>query len=232
MHPFHAFHAEDIRTPRLDLVPLRVEHADEMAAVLADPALHAFIGGRSAGPAELAARYRRLTAGSPDPTVVWLNWVVRLRDENHLTGTVQATVTLAPGAAPVVPGPAGATAAPGATETTVTPDRVEPAVLPGPAEAARAATPVEAALLPGAVAEVAWVVGAAWQGRGIASEAAGALVAWLGRRAVGTVVAHVHPAHLASAAVAARAGLTPTAETQNGETRWVLTRGISRSLSW
>ena len=34
-----------ISTARLDLLPLRVEHAAEMAEVLADPALHTFTGG-------------------------------------------------------------------------------------------------------------------------------------------------------------------------------------------
>ncbi|MGW3518439.1 GNAT family N-acetyltransferase [Streptomyces hydrogenans] len=72
----------------------------------------------------------------------------------------------------------------------------------------------------GDTAEVAWVVGTAWQGRGYASEAAGALVGWL-RERVRTVVAHVHPGHAASAAVARAAGLVPTAEVQDGEVRWV-----------
>ncbi len=73
-----------------------------------------------------------------------------------------------------------------------------------------------------AVAEVAWVVGAAWQGQGIATEAARALIAWLGQQQIGTVVAHVHPRHAASAAVTVAAGLAPTDESQDGETRWRL----------
>lgn len=39
-------------------------------------------------------------------------------------------------------------------------------------------------------------------------------------RPVRTVVAHVHPGHPASAAVATAAGLTPTGEQQDEETRW------------
>ncbi|GAA1292800.1 GNAT family N-acetyltransferase [Saccharothrix xinjiangensis] len=159
------FAAEGIGTARLDLVPLRVGHADGMAAVLADPALHAFTGGAPATPGALRSRYERLAGGSGDPGVAWLNWVVRLRAEERLTGTVQATVT-------------------------------------------------------GPLAEVAWVVGTPWQGRGIATEAARGLVDWLGGRGVRTVVAHVHPDHLASAAVAAAAGLAPTGERQDGEVRW------------
>ncbi|CAM5667890.1 hypothetical protein SALBM311S_08769 [Streptomyces alboniger] len=67
---------------------------------------------------------------------------------------------------------------------------------------------------------IAWVVGTPWQGHGFASEAARALVEWLGGRPVRTVVAHIHPEHLASASVALAAGLTPTEEEQDGERRW------------
>lgn len=85
---------EPIHTERLTLLPLRVEHAEEMAAVLSDPALHTYIGGEPATPAALRTRYERLVAGSPDPAVAWCNWVVQLPDQACLVGTVQATVTL------------------------------------------------------------------------------------------------------------------------------------------
>ncbi|MFF7356248.1 GNAT family N-acetyltransferase [Streptomyces filipinensis] len=84
-----------VETGRLSLVPLAVEHADEMAEVLSDPALHVFIGGAPHSPQALRARYERLVAGSPDPSQRWWNWVIRLRAEKCLTGTVQATVTAA-----------------------------------------------------------------------------------------------------------------------------------------
>ena len=158
--------AEPLATQRLDLLPLHADHAEEMAGALADPALHVFIGGEPAGPDVLRDRYLRMTDGSPDPDVAWLNWVLRCRDEGCLTGTVQATVT------------------------------------------------------GGSEAELAWVVGTPWQGRGYAVEAVRGLVDWLRERSVTTLVAHVHPDHGASAAVAAAAGLTPTAETQDGEVRW------------
>ncbi|MEV6750985.1 GNAT family N-acetyltransferase [Streptomyces sp. NPDC051214] len=165
-------HAQEISTARLDLVPLRVEHADEMAVALSDPALHTFIGGSPDDAQALRARYRRMTAGSPDPAVSWCNWVLRLRDEKCLAGTVQATVV-----------PAGSDGE--------------------------------------LVAEIAWVVGTPWQGRGIAVEAARALVAWLaGNPAVRGIIAHVHPDHRASAAVAGAAGLTPTDAWQDGEVKW------------
>jgi RimJ/RimL family protein N-acetyltransferase len=163
-----AVHAEPISTARLDLLPLRVEHAAEMATVLADPALHTFIGGAPSTPKTLHTRYERLVAGSGDPSVSWCNWVLRLRDADCLTGTVQATVT-------------------GHDE-----------------------------------AEIAWVTGTPWQGRGLASEAARGLVDWLREQGVRTVIAHIHPAHRASAAVATAAGLSPTQEEHDGEIRWRL----------
>jgi RimJ/RimL family protein N-acetyltransferase len=85
--------AQAISTGRLDLLPLLLEHAEEMAAVLSDPALHTFTGGTPDTPQALRSRYQRMTAGSPDPAVSWLNWVIRLRDEACLAGTVQATIS-------------------------------------------------------------------------------------------------------------------------------------------
>ncbi|WP_216827086.1 MULTISPECIES: GNAT family N-acetyltransferase [Streptomyces] len=165
---------EAVHTDRLTLLPLRTGHAEEMAAVLSDPALHAFTGGTPEDARALRARYARWVSGSPDPGTTWCNWVVRLDEEAALTGTVQATV----------------------------------------AHDGR-----------GAAAEIAWVVGTPWQRRGIATEAARALVAWLHRHGVHTVVAHIHPDHTASAAVAAAAGLAPTGQWHEGEARWHLTPG-------
>jgi RimJ/RimL family protein N-acetyltransferase len=162
--------AEPITTARLDLVPLRVEHAAEMAAALSDPALHTFIGGAPATAEELHERYGKMVKGSPDPHESWLNWVISLRSEDRLTGYVQATV--APRARRVL------------------------------------------------YAEIAWVVGTPWQGRGIATEAARGLVGWLSGKPIDVVVAHVHPRHDASAAVATAAGLTPTDEEHDGEILW------------
>ena len=73
------------------------------------------------------------------------------------------------------------------------------------------------------VAAVAWVVGRPWQGRGYATEAARALVAWLvDDLHVRSVVAHVHPQHRASAKVAEHVGLEATDETVDGEVVWRL----------
>ena len=69
-------------------------------------------------------------------------------------------------------------------------------------------------------ADVAWVIGEPWQGRGYASEAAQAMVGWLGTHGVRTVTAHIHPEHDASAAVADRVGLKPTLTVEDGERLW------------
>ncbi|GAA4186300.1 GNAT family N-acetyltransferase [Streptosporangium oxazolinicum] len=162
--------AEPVRTARLTLEPLAVHHAAEMAEVLGDPALHAFIGGSPETPRQLRDRYARLVAAPPPGRVEsWLNWVIRLDDpdggSDRLVGYVQATVTR---------------------------DR----------------------------AVVAWVVGTPWQGRGIAGEAAVALVAWLREHGTAVIVATIHPDHAASSAVARRAGLSPTDGRVDGEVVW------------
>jgi RimJ/RimL family protein N-acetyltransferase len=70
-------------------------------------------------------------------------------------------------------------------------------------------------------ADVAWVIGVGYQNQGYASEAAGALVEWLRERGADTVVAHIHPGHLASGRVASRAGLRATGEyDEDGEQIW------------
>jgi RimJ/RimL family protein N-acetyltransferase len=158
-------------TERLDLEPLAVAHAAELAPLLDDPALHEFTGGSPLSAADLATRYARLAARrSPDGDQMWGNWAVRVRAAGTVAGTVQATL------------PAGGPAA-------------------GPAE-------------------VAWVVVRPAQGRGYATEAARGLVALL-QEAGWTVIAHIHPGHLASQRVARGAGLSPTADVRDGEIRWV-----------
>ncbi|SCF68065.1 Protein N-acetyltransferase, RimJ/RimL family [Streptomyces sp. Cmuel-A718b] len=159
-------------TARLDALPLEPAYAEEMADVLADPALYGFTGGEPPAPAALRARYERQCAGSPDPGERWWNWVLRVRAARdgeaggELVGYVQATVR-------------------------------------------------------GSRAEIAWVLGTPWQGRGYASEAAQGLVAHLASAGgVRELVAHIHPDHAASAAVALAAGLGPTEEWEDGERRW------------
>jgi RimJ/RimL family protein N-acetyltransferase len=84
-----------IATERLALEPLGLDHAEEMATVLADAVLHTFIGGEPLSSDELRRRYARLVKGSGQLDVSWLNWVLRRRSDGRLVGTVQATVTIA-----------------------------------------------------------------------------------------------------------------------------------------
>jgi RimJ/RimL family protein N-acetyltransferase len=69
----------------------------------------------------------------------------------------------------------------------------------------------------GHAAEIAWVVGLPWQGQGIATEAARAVVLWLLGQGVQIITASIRPDHHASATVARRAGLTATDEYRDTE---------------
>lgn len=85
---------EEIKTARLVLEPLRIDHAEEMGAVLANQRLYSFIGGQPPTKSELAYTYAQQVVGSsPDGSQRWLNWVVREADSGTATGYVQATVT-------------------------------------------------------------------------------------------------------------------------------------------
>lgn len=76
-------------------------------------------------------------------------------------------------------------------------------------------------------ADIAWVVGVPWQGRGYATEAARALVDWLVARGVTTITAHIADAHRPSEIVAERIGLVRTGTVEDGEIVW--RRGPGRS---
>jgi RimJ/RimL family protein N-acetyltransferase len=82
----------------------------------------------------------------------------------------------------------------------------------------------------GRQAEIAWVVGLAWQRRGYATEASLALVGWLDARRVRRITANIQRDHMASEAVARRIGLLPAEEVVDGERVWerVATRATSR----
>ena len=69
-------------------------------------------------------------------------------------------------------------------------------------------------------AELAWIIGTTYQGRGLATEAARAVMAWLTGRGAVRFQAHVHPGHAASERVARHLGLRPTSVQVDGETQW------------
>jgi RimJ/RimL family protein N-acetyltransferase len=86
--------AQALEGERLILEPLRVDHADEMAPLLDDRALHEFIGGEPATHEQLRGRYAKQVEGrSADGSERWLNWVARDRASGTAVGYVQATVT-------------------------------------------------------------------------------------------------------------------------------------------
>lgn len=70
------------------------------------------------------------------------------------------------------------------------------------------------------VALLAWTIGSAHQGQGLATEAAGLMASWLRRQGITCLRAHIHPRHDASMAVAAAIGLKPTDRVVDGERRW------------
>lgn len=82
-----------LTTARLTLSPLRARDAREMHPVLASPDLYRFIGGSPPSPEQLERRFEAQIAGSSEPGVTWLNWIVRLADDGVAVGYTQATVS-------------------------------------------------------------------------------------------------------------------------------------------
>jgi len=74
-------------------------------------------------------------------------------------------------------------------------------------------------------AELAWVVGSAYQGSGYGREGALAMATWLRARGVESLIAHIHPENRASIGIAQALGLTPTSAVVDGEVRWRDSRG-------
>jgi len=81
-----------LQTERLSLEPLRVEHADEMLAVLDDARLYTFTGGDPPTLDELRASYERRVAAGIVDGARWANWVVRERSSGSPAGGMQATI--------------------------------------------------------------------------------------------------------------------------------------------
>lgn len=75
---------------------------------------------------------------------------------------------------------------------------------------------------PGAqLAELAWVIGTAWQGSGFAAEGVSLARDWLAQRGVTRFIAAIHPEHRASERLAERVGLTQTGSVDGeGERIW------------
>ncbi len=163
--------APPLETVRVSLEPLRVAHAEEMAALLDDERLHAFIGGAPRTLEELRDRYHEQVRGwSVSASDRWLNWVVRERASGAAIGGMQATLRVSAG---------------------------------------------------DVVAELAWIVGTAFQGRGYAREAAAAMIAWLREEGADRLFADIDPGHEASQRVARSLALTRSGEPgEEGSERW------------
>ena len=85
-------HMRTIEAARITLEPQTVAHADEMFAVLSDPAIYTYENEPPQSVEWLRNRFEKLESRrSGDGTELWLNWVVRL-ESNGLIGYVQATV--------------------------------------------------------------------------------------------------------------------------------------------
>jgi len=69
-------------------------------------------------------------------------------------------------------------------------------------------------------ADIAWVIGAPWQRRGFATEAAQALSIWLRTAGILHIRAMINPSHLASEGVAKNVGLSRTLQMIDDEQVW------------
>jgi RimJ/RimL family protein N-acetyltransferase len=82
----------DVATATLTLEPQTAAHAEEMFAVLSDPAIYEYENAPPQSLAWLLDRFSKLESRrSPDGKEQWLNWVIRL-PSSELIGYVQATV--------------------------------------------------------------------------------------------------------------------------------------------
>lgn len=81
-----------IETAGLTLEPQMAAHAEEMFAVLSDPAIYEYENEPPPSIEWLRARFTKLESRlSPEGEEQWLNWVIRL-PTSELIGYVQATV--------------------------------------------------------------------------------------------------------------------------------------------
>ena len=74
-------------------------------------------------------------------------------------------------------------------------------------------------------ADVAWVVGHDYQGRGYGREGALGMATWLRARGVDSLAAYIHPGNRASTGIARALRLSPTGTVVDGEIRWTSPSG-------
>ena len=83
-----------LETERLGLAPMVRGDSEALFALLKDPEIHVFTGGRPlASVDEVRATIRRRESRrSPEGDELWLNWTLRLKDDRSVVGYVQAGV--------------------------------------------------------------------------------------------------------------------------------------------
>lgn len=83
-----------LETSRLVLEPLQIAHAPVLYAALQSKAIYKYIPEDPPDSVEtLVARYQQLSHRvSPDERELWLNWAMRLREEDSYAGILQATI--------------------------------------------------------------------------------------------------------------------------------------------
>lgn len=82
-----------LRTRRLDLEPVRPEHAHEVWPQIDDERMwRYFEDQRPATVDHLRRRYQNWQRGSLTPQEIWLNWMSRERSSGVLIGGAQATI--------------------------------------------------------------------------------------------------------------------------------------------
>ncbi|HET8846346.1 MAG TPA: GNAT family N-acetyltransferase [Ktedonobacteraceae bacterium] len=83
-----------LETPRLVLEPLQIAHAPVLYAALQSEAIYKYIPEDPPASVEtLVARYQQLSRRmSPDGQELWLNWAMRLHEEDSYTGILQTTI--------------------------------------------------------------------------------------------------------------------------------------------
>ena len=82
---------ERILTDRLDLQPVMVGDADEMATIFADRRLYTFTGGEPSTLEALRSTFARLEAARTASATAQRNWVVRHRVDDQAIGMLQAS---------------------------------------------------------------------------------------------------------------------------------------------
>lgn len=82
-----------LKTIRLTLEPLSVDHADSLITGLSNPALYTFVPGNPPASLEtLRERYARIQRGPQDnPGELWLNWAAREAATGQYIGFIETT---------------------------------------------------------------------------------------------------------------------------------------------